>query len=108
MTLIEFAQQVFAVATASSACGIPVLRRLTPTSITLRLDVVSGGFVEVFCNEEAGTIAYAFVRQGQRVFGADNAGGWHVHPFADPARHDPLPDNMSFAEFVAAIERRFG
>jgi len=33
MTLAEFEQQVFAVAMASPVCGIPAVRRLTPTSI---------------------------------------------------------------------------
>jgi len=45
MTLAEFERQVFAVATASPICGIPVVRRLTPTSINLRLDVTTGGFI---------------------------------------------------------------
>ena len=33
MTLVEFEQHVFAVAMASPLCGIPAVRRLTPTSI---------------------------------------------------------------------------
>jgi hypothetical protein len=60
----------------------------------------------VFYNEQTGTTAYALVHQGRRAFGADNTGGWHVHPFDDPDRHESLPDPMSFAEFVAEIERR--
>jgi hypothetical protein len=105
MTLIEFEQQVFAVAIASPICGIPLVRRLTPTSINLRIDVATGGFIDAFCNEQTGTVAFALIRQDRRAFGADNTGGWHVHPFADPDRHDPLPGAMTFAEFVAEIER---
>ena len=52
-------------------------------------------------------MAYALVRRGRRAFGADNTGGWHIHPFDDPERHDPLPDAMLFAEFVAQVERQF-
>jgi hypothetical protein len=105
MTLVEFEQQIFTVAMASSLCGIPAVRCLTPTSISLRLSVATGGFVDAFYNEQTVTMAFALIRQGRRVFGADNAGGWHIHPFADPDRHDPLPGEMSFAEFVAEIER---
>ena len=105
MTLAEFEQQVFAVAMHSPICGIPMIRRLTPTSINLRLDVIVGGFVDIFYNEETGTVAYALIQDGQRTFGADNAGGWHVHPFAAPDQHDPSSGAMSFVEFVAAIER---
>jgi Ethanolamine utilization protein EutJ (predicted chaperonin) len=105
VTLAEFEQQVFAVAMASPICGIPAVRRLTPTSINLRVDVTMGGLIDAFYNEQTGTTAFALVRQGQRVFGADNTGGWHVHPFASPERHDPLPGAMTFAQFVAEIER---
>ncbi len=106
MTLSEFEQQVFAVAMASSICGIPAVRRLTATFISLRIDVTSGGFIDAFYNERTGTTAYALIHQNRRPFGADNTGGWHVHPFADPNRHDPLPDTISFAEFVAEVERQ--
>lgn len=46
MTLAEFVQTVYAVALASPVCGIPVVRRLTPTSVNVRLDVTTGEFVD--------------------------------------------------------------
>ena len=104
MTLGEFEAYVFAVALASDICDIPTIRRLTATFINLRIDLFAGGFVDAFYNERTGTTAFALVRDGQRVFGTDNAGGWHVHPFADPDRHVLLQGEMSFAEFVAEIE----
>jgi hypothetical protein len=105
MTLDEFQQQVFAVARASPICGIPTVRRLTATAINLRLSVTMGGFIDAFYNEQTGTIAFTLIRQGQRAFGADNTGGWHLHPFDDPDQHHRLTDALSFAEFVAEIER---
>jgi len=105
MTLGEFLQQVFAIAVASPVCGIPVIRRLTLTSVNVRLDVTTGGFIDAFYNERTGTTAYTLIRQGQPTFGADNTGGWHVHPFDVPDHHDPLPAPLSFAEFVSVIER---
>lgn len=106
MTLSEFEQQIFSAAMASPICGIPTVRRLTATFISPRINVPDGGFVDAFYNEQTGTTAYALIRQNRRAFGADDTGGWHVHPFADPDRHDPLLDAMSFAEFVAEIERQ--
>lgn len=105
MTLAEFARQVFAIAMASPICGIPIIRRLSTVSINLRLNTTAGGFIDVFYNEQAGTTACAMIRQGQRLFGTDNTGGWHVHPFDDPESHTPLPAAMPFAEFVAEIEQ---
>jgi hypothetical protein len=104
VTLAEFEQQIFTVAVSSSVCDIPAVRRLTSTSMSLRISVASGSFMDAFYNEQTDTMAFAFIREGQRVFGADNTGGWHIHPFSDPARHDPLTDPMSFGEFVAEIE----
>jgi hypothetical protein len=106
MILSEFEQQVFSVAMASAICGIPAVRRLTATSINVLVNATPDGFIDAFCNEQTGTTAYTLIRQGQRAFGADNTGGWHVHPFADPDRHEPLSTPMSSAEFVVEIERQ--
>jgi hypothetical protein len=104
MTLTEFEKQVYSVAIASPFCHVPVVVRLTPAAIKLRIEVVTGGFIDVFYNEQTSTTAYAFVRQERRIFGVDNTGGRHVHPFVDPLLHEPLPGSMSFEDFVKAIE----
>lgn len=104
MTLVEFERQVYAVAAASPICGIPLLRRLTPTPVNRRLDIVTGDFIDVFFNEQTDTLAYAVIHDGKRIFGADNTGGWHIHPWQRPANHEALPEPMSFATFVGAIE----
>lgn len=67
-------------------------------------DVISGGFIDVFYNEPTGTAAYALILNGRRVFGADNAGGWHIHPFDDPERHNPLGGAISLSKYVDEIE----
>ena len=90
----------------SSICDVPSVRRLTLTAINLRVPITTGGFVDAFYNAQTGTMAFAFIRRGQRVFGADNTGGWHVHPFASPGRHDPLPEPMAFAAFRGELARR--
>ena len=105
MTLAEFQRNVFDVAMASPICGIPIVRRLTATSINLRVEVSAGDFIDVFYNEETRTTAFALILSDRRVFGADNTGGWHVHPFDDPEHHDLLPGEMSFAEFVTLTEQ---
>jgi len=50
MTMSEFEQQVFVVAMASPICGIPAVRRLTATFISLRIDVATDGFIDAFYN----------------------------------------------------------
>jgi len=107
MTLDEFERTVFQVAYSSALCGIPEIYRRTPTSETVRVPLVKGGFVDAFFNAETGTMAFAYIRQDQRVFGADNTGGWHLHPFENPAEHRRLTKEMTFVDFILAIERHY-
>lgn len=107
MILAKFERQVFSAAMASPACGIPLLRHLTATSINLRVDVTMGGFIDAFHNEQTDTTAFALIQQDRRVFGADNTGGRHVHPFENPDRHEFISGPLSFAQFIAEIERKF-
>jgi hypothetical protein len=71
------------------------------------MDLAAGGFIDVFYNEQTGTTAFALIQQNRRVFGADNTGGWHVHPFRDPSLHIALSQLMSFVDFLAEIESQF-
>lgn len=105
MTVAEFMRQVYAVAASSSICGIPALRRLTSTTVNLRLDLVTGDFIDIFFNEQTDTLAYAVIRYDKRVFGADNTGGWHIHPWHRPGSHEALSGPMPFAAFVEDVER---
>ena len=108
MTLTEFQQQVFAVALVSPICDIPSVVRLSATAIKLRIQTAVGEYIDAFYNVQTGTTAYALIDGGQRIFGADNTGGWHQHPFHDPTRHDPLSSAVTFAEFVEQIEQQYG
>ena len=106
MTLAEFERQVFSAALNSPLCTVPVVRRLTVTSISLRVGLTTGDFIDAFHNEQTETTAFALIRHERRVFGADSTGGWHIHPFAEPEQHVPLATAMSFADFVALIEQQ--
>lgn len=108
MTLADFEQQLFATALASPVCDIPSVLRLTATAIKIRVYTTIDNYIDAFYNEQTGTTAYALIDNGQRIFGADNTGGWHKHPFHDPKRHDPLPGAMTFTEFVTQIEQHYG
>jgi hypothetical protein len=107
VTLEEFERVIFEVAQASPICGIPTVRNLLPVSISIRVPTISGGFVDAFFNEQTGTTAFAFILENKRIFGADNAGGWHLHPFEHPGAHQSASKEISFSEVVAEIEKHF-
>ena len=47
-------------------------------------------FIDIFYAIRTGKISFAVVEKGERVFGADNLGGWHCHPFGKPENHEPM------------------
>lgn len=104
MTLQNFIHEIFAVSHASSICGVPVVKRITPTSVNLRIPIANFKFIEVFYNEQTRRTAFTLIENQQRIFGADNTGDWHIHPFHDPNAHEPLEEPLPFAEFVRLIE----
>lgn len=48
-----------------------------------RIDLIHG-FVNVYANFETNKKAFAWVVEGKRIFGADNTGEWHIHPYENP------------------------
>lgn len=56
-------------------------------------------------NEWDGKVSFAWIVNGQRTFGADNAGGWHWHPREDPSQHIEAKREITFQEFLAEIEK---
>lgn len=63
--------------------------------------------VQDFVHEVYHAAAFSpLFRNNQRLFGADNTGGWHLHPFHDPQQHIPLSSPLSFAEFLRMLEQQ--
>jgi hypothetical protein len=62
-------------------------------------------FIDAYYSAVVGKISFAHIKDNQRVFGADNAGGhWHWHPYEDPQRHDFVDYKITFAEFLQRVE----
>lgn len=80
----------------------------TEETIRIRVELFTGGFVEAYHNQRTDTTSYVLIQDRRRLFTVDNTGGWHYHPFHDPTLHEPLKDEMSFAEFLAAVEQAVG
>jgi hypothetical protein len=105
--LEEFVRTIFTFAERSSLCEIVTIIALDETTVRLRVLLYVDAFIDVYYNERNGTTAYAMIQNNARIFGADNANGWHYHPFDNPSSHARLSQPMSFAEFLAMIEQKF-
>jgi hypothetical protein len=96
LTLQEAYQHiVYTSAQSPMVIGLEPLLLEEPV-LKLRVYLGASLFVDVFYNAETGKTSFALIKDGQRIFGADNPRGWHLHPFGSPERHCPC-DATSFA-----------
>jgi hypothetical protein len=105
VTVDEFQRVVFLSARHSAICDVPQVVRSRGRAVKLRIDLHVEGFVEAYFNEDTGTTAFAWIQNGKRRLGADDTGGWHLHPQDEPDRHVPLERPLSVAEFLSLVER---
>ncbi|KXA89111.1 hypothetical protein AKJ61_03505 [candidate division MSBL1 archaeon SCGC-AAA259B11] len=57
-------------------------------NVVVRAEIsLSKGFVNVYRNFVTDKIAFAWIVDEKRIYGADNTGGWHVHPLENPSGH---------------------
>lgn len=68
----------------------------------IRADIDADTFIVVFYNAETSRYSYVLIKDNKRIFGIDNARGWHIHPFENPESH--LETNpVSLAEFLETL-----
>jgi len=72
--------------------------------LKLRAHVGTLAFIDVFFNTETGKTSFALIKDGRRIFGADNTRGWHLHPFSSPESHSPCAE-ISFESFLQQVEQ---
>ena len=68
-----------------------------------RIFLIDCSFIEVYYNSENGKTSFALVKNKKRIFGADNLGFWHVHPFDDPEKHIKS-DEIKIEDFINRIK----
>jgi len=80
----------------------------TDFTLSLRLHIRPALFVQAFLGELSGSLYLALIEGGQRIFGVDReGGGWHLHPYDAPDKHEPLPEGLEpkpLPKFLARVE----
>jgi len=76
--------------------------------VSLRLEIRREIFVQVFLGELTGSLYFALIDRGQRIFGMDRESGeWHLHPYDTPHCHIPLeesPEPKPLLKFLSRVE----
>lgn len=65
-------------------------------------------FIDVYYNMDGDRLDFTTIRGDQRIFGYDNAGGWHYHPVEAPDRHEPCAEptlEEMFEQTARVIEK---
>ena len=80
----------------------------TDFTISLRLYIQQDLFVQVFLGELTGSMYFAPIEKGQRIFGIDlETREWHLHPYDAPHQHVPFPEGLEpkpLLRFLARVE----
>ena len=107
MTLAEFEAMIATIAGRSSLCDAVVVVAKVEQVTKLRVLLFIDAHIDIYFNERNGTTSFTLVQDGMRVFAADNARGWHYHPFEDPNKHVWLDRPVTFVEFLSMIQRKY-
>ncbi len=74
--------------------------------IQMRVYLANLSFIDVYYNQKTKKTAFAQIYNQDRIFGADNTGGfWHWHPYGEAKSHQKSENEISFEEFLDQIER---
>ena len=80
----------------------------TDRTLSLRLHIRSGLFVQVFLGEASESLYFALIQDRRRIFGIDRVmGEWHLHPYDAPDTHEPLAEGLDphpLLKFLARVE----
>jgi len=80
----------------------------TDLTLSLRLHIRPALFVQAFLGESSGSVYFALIEGGRRIFGIDREGGeWHLHPYDAPNEHELLLEGLeprSLLRFLARVE----
>jgi hypothetical protein len=104
MTLDEFELQVISACAASPVVVSVAVAGSGITWLRLRSYLLDESFIEAIFNETTQKMAFARIKDGIRIFGADNTGGWHWHPQGMPDEHVPTQESISFPLFLKRVE----
>lgn len=80
----------------------------TDTTLSVRLEITSTLFVHAYLGELSGSLYFALIENGQRIFGIDrDSGNWHAHPYESPHKHVIMSEGLEpkpLLRFLSRVE----
>ena len=70
----------------------PELQEANPFRLKMRIVLSSDLFIDIFYGKSKERIAFALIKETERVFGIDNLNGWHRHPSGGVKQHEIIEE----------------
>ena len=104
MTTDDLLRQLATACQASNIVESYAVEEIDDDIMSVRVFLSDNSFVSVFHNLASGKVAFAWIQQGRRLYGKDNAKmGWHTHPFENPSEHRHC-EPVDFTTFLRELE----
>ena len=103
MNAREFEQQIRELCANSEIVMRVILLTESIDHTQLRIFLTDLSFVDMYYHHLSGKTSYAQIRDGQRIFGADNKKYWHWHPREDSDSHVPSASEITIEEFMKRL-----
>ena len=85
------------------------LNARTDYTLSLRLHIRPGLFVQAFAGEITNSLYFALIEGNQRIYGIDRESGyWHLHPLKAPHSHEPFDEGLGpkpLLSFLSKVEK---
>jgi len=104
LSTIEVAKEIIDVCSRSKIVKNFTVDILDDIVLKVRIYLIDEAFIDTFYNADTLKVAYALIKKGKRMFGVDNTGEWHIHPFGAPWKHQPC-NPITFQEVLTVIEQ---
>lgn len=102
MDAFEFSRQTIAVCAKYGFIHEIEIQLLDEPVAKIKAIIDSNTLISIFYNAETYKYSYALIRENKRIFGADNARNWHIHPFESPDSHIESSE-MSLSDFLDTL-----
>lgn len=99
----EFIKQVIEICAKSKTVENLNTEIYEDVIVGCRVFLIDKSFGDIYYNFETGKTAFALIKGNKRIFGADNTGRWHIHPFENPKEH-LTSEEVDFGWFLKQIE----
>lgn len=104
MTIDELLRQLVSASQVSAIVESYAIEASDEDTLSVRVFLLDHTFINAFYNIQTGKVAFAWLGDGRRLYGKDNAKmGWHQHPFDSPSSH-LLCEPVDFETFLREIE----